>query len=57
MDQLTTPVGCVAGTATPEIVVVRVVVPPRVGLLEAVTPIIGDCWARVSNNVLLLADA
>ena len=44
--QLTPPVGCKAPD-TPVTFVVSVVVPPRTGLLEAVTPITGSCLARV----------
>ena len=54
--QLTAPVGCTA-PATPVTVVVRVVVPPSVGLLEEATTIAGSCWASVEVSVLLAAIA
>ena len=38
--------GCTAPT-TPITVAVSVVVPPKVGLLDAVTPIVGICFASV----------
>ena len=48
IDTATAPVGCVVAPAMPETVVVRVVVPPRVGLADACRVMIGVCSATVA---------
>ena len=50
---VTAPVGLRA-PATPMIVVVRVVLPPRVGLEEATTVIPGSCFGSVKVLVALV---
>ena len=52
IDQVTAPVGC-AAPAMPETVVVKVVVPFRIGLAEAAKVITGVCSARLRVNWLL----
>jgi len=49
----TAPVGITALT-TPTTVVVRVVIPPRVGFEEAMTVIVGVCLARVTVAIELV---
>jgi hypothetical protein len=53
IDQLTAPLGCVP-PETPVTVVVRVVVPPRNGLLEAARLIEGSCFAKFNVSAVLV---
>ena len=46
-DQVTAPAGCALAPAIPEMVVVSVVVPPRVGLADACRVMTGVCRANV----------
>ena len=55
INQVTAPVGCAYAPATPETVVVKVVVPCSEGLAEAESVITGGCAVRVTETWLLAA--
>jgi hypothetical protein len=56
IDQVTAPLGCTAPD-TPVTVVVRVEVPPKIGLEDEARVMVGSCCANVAFKVLLEAVA